>query len=60
MTLCDRLTQAINDRDAKMVTGISNYLFFKCGLTYREGYEIAQRLTDISLPEWDELLREGD
>ncbi len=60
MTLGETLTKAINERNARMVGSIVDRLWFKYRVTYEQQYEMASRLTGISLADWDDLLREAD
>ena len=60
VSLNEALTRAITERNARMVGSIVDRLWFKHRVNYADQYEIANRLTGISLADWDELLREAD
>ena len=56
----ERLKQAIESHDVGRIARLVEHLRFGCGANYPESYQVANEVSGISQPDWDELLYEAD
>lgn len=60
MKLKDKIILTIKTNNGKSAVKISNFLQFNCGMNYKNIYDFVNKQHPISLPEWDQLLRDGE